>query len=415
MQSAPEQLTLLYTDKRMNDKQHWLVRKFLVYKFLTNLWFLGAVWLYFYRIFITDQQVGVLDGLAFSIGLLAEVPSGALADKFGRDKMVRLGHILAGTGLLIQAAGSNFVPFFVGQAIMMIGVSFVSGADEALFFERLTFKRESAAWRKLLMRGSQIALMGTLGATVVGGWLHTINPRLPWALTGVSFIIAAMLIWPVTDGRPRRARQAFLPEVTDYLEDIKTGFRQFKLPQLRLYIPIILTVQGLFYTAGYGLLRLILLSRFHFSPFWGSVVVASCSLITVGILSYLHKHAEKMSEKHVLTSISLAAAMGLLLSVAPIGHWGYIVILTLYAGEHILSPFMSEVLNYHAPEEQRATVLSIASFFKTLPYVALAPLIGALNTRGQLRYFLLGWTVLICAAVCAYLLLKHKDAHISVD
>ena len=399
----------------MNDEQAWLSRKFLTYKLFTNLWFLSAVWLYFYRLFITDQQVGILDGMAFAIGLLAEIPSGALADRFGRDKMVRLGHILAGTGLLIQAAGSDFLLFFVGQAVMMVGVSFVSGADEALFFERLKFKRESTAWRKLLMRGSQVALLGTLSATILGGWLHTINPRIPWMLTGASFVVAALLVWPVKDRRPRKGRQKVLVEIKDYLVDIKTGFQQFQLPRLRLYVPIILTVQGLFYTAEYGLLLLVLLSQFHFSPFWGSLVVASSGLITVGLLSYLHKHAEKMSEKHVLASISLAAAASLLLSIADIGYWGYIVILALYAGEHILSPFMSEVLNYHAPEKQRATVLSIASFFKTLPYVALAPLIGSLSTHGQLDYFLLGWPILICIAAGAYLLLQRKDARITVQ
>ena len=86
----------------------------MTYRMFTNLWFVGAVWLYFYRLFITDQQVGILDGMAFAIGLLAEVPSGALADKFGRDKMVKLGQILAGSGLLLQASGSSFSVFFIG-------------------------------------------------------------------------------------------------------------------------------------------------------------------------------------------------------------------------------------------------------------------------------------------------------------
>ena len=141
----------------MNSSQKWISRKYLIYKFLTNLWFVGAIWLYFYRLFITDSEVGILDGLAFAIGLIAEVPSGVLADKFGRDKMAKLGQILAGSGLLIQAFGSNLMPFMVGQATMMIGVSFVSGEDEALFFNKLQFK--SLDWRKLVTKGSQIAQM----------------------------------------------------------------------------------------------------------------------------------------------------------------------------------------------------------------------------------------------------------------
>lgn len=398
----------------MTEQQQWLSRKYIAYRTLTSMWFVGAVWLYFYRIFITDQQVGILDGMAFAIGLLAEIPSGALADKFGRHRLVRLGQILAGGGLLIQAFGSSFMPFFVGQAIMMIGVSLVSGADEALFFEKLKFDRKSTNWRKLVTRGSQVALSGTLVATLAGGWLHTINPRIPWILTGLSFIVAALLVWNIKDERPLKARQKFMPELKDYLHDIKTGFAQFRLPKLWLYVPFIITVQGLFYTTGYGLLRLVLLDRFHFDPFWGSVVVASCSIITVGLLAYMHKNADNLSEKKVLVLIGCIASSGLLLSLANIGLWGYIVILALYAGEHILQPFLSEVLNNRAPEQQRATVLSVASFFKSLPYVALAPIIGYLNTNGKLEYFLIIWALLIFAAVALYLFTKKKDTHITL-
>jgi MFS family permease len=399
----------------MSPHQSWLSKKYLLYKLLTNLWFLSAVWLYFYRIFITDQQVGFLDGMAFAIGLIAEVPSGALADKFGRDKMVRLGQILTGSGLLIQAAGSSFMPFFVGQSVMMIGVSFVSGADEALFFERLDFDRASRKWRKLLMRGSQVTLIGTLTATIVGGGLHSVNPRIPWILTGSSFVASALLIWSVKDERKKVSRRGFITELKDYLVDIKIGFAQFRLPKLWIYVPIIITVQGLFYTAGYGLLRLVLLDRFNFSPFLGSIAVASSGLITIGLLSLMHKYAERLSEKKVLIFISLSAAAGLLLSLADIGMGGYIVILTLYAGEHVLSPFMSETINYQAQEKQRATILSVASFLKSLPYVILGPIIGYLNTNGKLNYFLVVWACLIFVAVFIYLTHKKADNKIKLD
>ena len=398
----------------MTNEQGSLAKKYLVYKVFTNLWFVGAVWLYFYRLFITDQQVGVLDGMAFAIGLLAEIPSGALADRFGRDKLARLGQVLAGTGILIQAAGSSFIPIFVGQAVMMIGVSFASGADEALFFDKLRFKKESVHWRKLVTRGLQFALVGTLIATIGGGLLHQLNPRLPWVLNGISFIIAAAVIWSVKDERPKIARQKFKAEVRAYFSDIKVGFSQFTKPKLWIYVPIILTVQGLFYTVGYGLLRLVLLSRFHFSALVGSIVIASSSLITVGVLGLMHKHASSLSEKRVISVIALSAALSLLFSVADIGYLGYVIILALYIGEHALSPFISETLNYHVSEEQRATVLSVASFMKTLPYVLLAPLIGSLNTHGHLEYFLLAWAILITVSVLFYVSLKKRDVKIPV-
>lgn len=398
----------------MTKEQSRLSRRYVIYRTLTSMWFVGAIWLYFYRIFITDQQVGFLDGMAFAIGLVAEVPSGALADKFGRDKIVRIGQILAGCGLLIQAFGNSFAQFFTGQAILMIGLSFVSGADEALFFERLKFDKKSTNWRKLVTRASQIGLIGSFLATVSGGFLHNIEPRLPWILNGLAFIASASLIWTVKDDRPQKARKGFMPEIRDYLLDIRTGFAQFRLPKLWLYLPFILTVQGLFYATGYGLLRLILLDRFHFSPLSGSIVIATSSLITAGFLGYMHKNADSLSEKKVLTIIGLLAGSSLLLSLANIGWWGYIVILFLHAGEHILQPFLSEVLNNQAPEKQRATVLSVASFFKALPYVFLAPIIGYLSANNKMEYFFIAWALLVFGSILLYLSTRKKDAHLRV-
>lgn len=398
----------------MTQNQKWLSRKYLVYKILTNLWFVGAVWLYFYRLFITDQQVGLLDGFAFAIGLVAEVPSGVLADKFGRDKIVRLGQVLAGGGLLIQAFGSSFMPFFVGQAIMMIGVSFVSGADEALFFDKLKFKEGSVDWRKLVMRAGQFALVGTMFALIVGGWLHTVNPRIPWIMTGLAFLVSAALVWPIKETKRVKDKQRLAQELRGNLTSIKNGFLAFGAPKLWLYVPVIITVQGLFYAAGWGLLRLVLLDRFHFSPVLGSIAIATSSLITVGILALMHKYAESLSEKRVFAIISLMAAASLLLAIADIGMWGYFVILALYVGEHVLHPFMSEVINYGTSERERATVLSVASFLRTLPYVALAPIIGHLNTQDKLEYFLVIWAILIGLAITLYLSLKKRDTRISL-
>lgn len=401
-------------DPNMTETQKWLSRKYLLYRVFSNMWFFGTVWLYFYRLFITDQQVGLLDGMAFAIGLVAEVPSGALADKFGRDKMVRLGQACIAGGIAIQALGSSFTPFFIGQAIMMIGFSLISGADDALFFEKLGFARDSTRWRKLVTRGSQAALTATLAATVIGGWLHAINPRLPWLLTSLAFVAATCLIWPVKDTRPKAARSKPAEEIKSYLQDIKTGFAQFRLPQLSPYVPLIVTVQALFYVTGYGLLRIVLLDRFTFSPFGGAVAVAICGVVTVGVLHFVHKYADRLSEKRALMLIALSAAAALLLSLANVGVWGFAVILTLYAGEYVLYTFMSDILNKNAPEKHRATVLSVASFLRMLPYVCLAPLIGFLNTHGQLHYFLIVWTLLICGATALYALAKRRGAEVEV-
>jgi MFS family permease len=397
--------------QELTQNQESISRRYIAYRFLASLYFTTAVWLFFYRIFINDQQIGILDGLSFAIGLLAEVPSGILADRFGRAKMVKFGLCLTALGMFTQAFG-GFVLLFIGQSIMMVGVAFVSGADEALFFEKLKFKTVPVYWRKLVTKGSQASLTAGLLATFFGGWLHMIDPRLPWVLTGTAFVLAAATVWSIKDSQTVKNKKKVGSELREYLSNIASGFKQFTTPKLWLYVPIILVVQGLFYIIDWGLLRVLLLDRFHFDPFLGSVVVSASGIITIILLAVMHKYAESFSEKHVILFVSLIAIVSLLASLFDIGYWGFLVILALYAGDHILHPFMSEVINVHAEEQERATVLSVASFLQTLPYIFLVPVIGYLSNRGSLDYFLVVWSVIIVSAVTFYLLLKKSDSRI---
>ena len=102
-------------------------------------------------------------------------------------------------------------------------------------------------------------------ANIGGGFFHIINSRIPWILTGLAFLSSAVIIWPIKENRAERKKQTVLEETKQYLSDIVTGFAQFRLPKLWIYVPLIITVQGLFYTVGWGLLRLLLIYRFNFS------------------------------------------------------------------------------------------------------------------------------------------------------
>lgn len=361
-----------------------------------------------------DAEVGTLDAIAFFIGLLVEIPSGALADKFGRARVMKIGIVMTAIGIATQAVGGFWV-ILAFQIGVTAGQSLISGADEALFYEKLKFKDTSHKWRNLMMRGGQVALVASLLANVIGGLIYTFDVHLVWILNGLAFLIAAIVVWGIKDEPIKRTKQTIRENLKGYFTNIATGFREFKKPQLRLYIPLIITVQGLFYACGWGLLRLVLISRFDFSPFWGSIVISSCGIISILVLHLMHKKSEKLREKRVLTLITFAAIFGLLFAVFNVGWWGYIVILLFYVGEHTIHPFLSEILNKNAKPEQRSTILSVASFLKVLPYVALAPIIGFLNGNNSLEIFLIIWAALSAVAWAYYIITKKRDTLIKAN
>jgi hypothetical protein len=173
---------------------------------------------------------------------------------------------------------------------------------------------------------------------------------------------------------------------------------------------MILAVQGILYVFNWGLLKIILLDRFHFSEEFGGMVLGVGCAVVVLVLHLMHRFAEKISEKLMLTILSFLVAGVLVLSTFNIHLLGILVILILYIGDGVMYPFVSEIINRHAPPDQRATAISVASFLRALPYVALAPLIGLLNMQGHLGAFLGIWAVLIILAWLIYFV--HKRVYL---
>lgn len=386
----------------MTHEQKVLSRRYIAYQAFRSMYFIGVSWFFFYRLFMSDQQIGLLDGIAFVIGILAEIPSGALADLVGRARIVRLGMLLMAAGFLVQGLSSSFTPILIGQIIFLFGIAFTSGADDALFFDKLKFDRDSHEWRRLVMRGTQVSRATALIALVVGGALYSVDYRLAWHLNVVAFCLAAVALWGIRDQRVKRAKVSLGKAVTNYFGVITQGYREFTKPELLPYLPLIFSLQGLFYTFGFGLLRPALIDRFTFDAFWGSVIVASSNIVTVVALHYLMRNNQHIAEKKFLTALAGLAVAALVATIFPVGKVGLLIVIYLHVAEHILYPFMSEILNKHTAEAQRATVLSFASLLKSLPYAVLAPLIGWLNGIGHLEYYLVVWAVFVVLSAWFY-------------
>lgn len=287
----------------------------------------------------------------------------------------------------------------------MIGSSLISGADDAFFFAKLNFDSSSTHWRKLSIKSGQVLLIAQVTATIIGSAIYTFDPRLPWLLSSGAFLGAAYLVWSVEgeEGHePIRDNRPFSPQLAAYLRTLKSGFSHFYRPALRRFVPLILTVGGIFYASEWGLLKLVLLDRFGFSPFIGGLVVAVSSFSTIALLEIVHRIDRLISPRTIFITGTLVTVVALICAIVPLGNWGLFVIIALASG-HLMHPYLSEEIHRATDDSARATVVSVGSFLRTLPYIGLAPLIGALNNAGALPIFLVGWSGLTLAALLYFL------------
>ena len=74
----------------------------------------------------------VLLGTALEVAVLVfEVPTGVLADTYGRRRSVITGFLLMGSGFALEGAIPTFAAVLAAQAVWGVGYTFISGALEA--------------------------------------------------------------------------------------------------------------------------------------------------------------------------------------------------------------------------------------------------------------------------------------------
>src|SRR3712207_4273351 len=86
---------------------------------------------------LSDLQISVLFALWSAVGILTEVPSGALADRFSRRSCLVAGDLLKAAGFAAWVLLPGFTGFAAGFVLWGIGASLASGAQEALLYDGL--------------------------------------------------------------------------------------------------------------------------------------------------------------------------------------------------------------------------------------------------------------------------------------
>ena len=84
---------------------------------------------------LEQTEIYLLESALAAGILLFEIPSGYLADKFGRRNSILVGSILATIGYSIYSFGYSFETFLVANFLLGVGNSCISGADSALAYE----------------------------------------------------------------------------------------------------------------------------------------------------------------------------------------------------------------------------------------------------------------------------------------
>ena len=303
----------------------------------------------------------------------AEFPSGYLADRVGHRTALLVGAALWAVAWVLYARATAIADVVVAEVVLGTGLAFASGADAALLYRALALRGAQDDYLRWEGR-TRAAMQGAESASsAIGGVLYGVAPRLPFWLqvpVGLASVACAGAMREPPRA-PQAARRAHLRAALHLVRH--TLWRH---PRLRsavalhvaLSLPSFLMV---WLVQAYMRDRGIPLA--WFGPIWAA---ANAWLAVVSLLSA--RVAATLGRRRTLLGCCLLAGAGYALMAATHAAWGVVFYLCLMTLRGLQGPILTATLQRDAPDEDRASVLSLATLCFRSAVVVLGPAVGRL-------------------------------------
>jgi MFS family permease len=321
---------------------------------------------------VTLTQVGVLEGVAWLLTALLEVPTGAVADRWGRKASVAMGCALYAVAMFLILAEALSPAFLLGYALWNSSMAFVSGADVALLYDTLKAegREDQAAKQSGRYAAIQQASQGV--AAVVGAAIATIDITLCFTICGVAAVVAAGLALTVKE--PPHVDEDGVGRL-GYWKNLQTAVGiAARRPVVRALLLLHATVLTLPLVVYYVLLQPYAIGVGLPIATLG-IVVAGVQLTSV-VASWLAHRATRYLALTTIVAIGVAvlvvaqAMLGALPSIPSIS-----LVLLVALVPALLGPLLLARLNDLIPSAQRATILSLSALMFELGLAVAMPLL----------------------------------------
>lgn len=351
----------------------WL---FYIFSFLSNALFWSAVLIPFLKGWggLSQTKIQILQSWFMLSMFLMEVPTGMIADIFGKKISLILGALMPIFGNLVYTSSPNsFYIYFLGEFLFGLGYAFRSGADSAFIYELLREEGNIKEAKKIFRRIESLKLAGILVGALLGSWLTIyFSPRDVIFLTTIPMILclgASLFL-----SEPKKQETG---EVSRWTNIFREGSRDIlKNSKLRIlgidaiYLPSMAYFVMWLYQPKLELIGVPML----FFGIFHAVLGLSQIFVLQGNAMF-----EKMlgGEKSYLTKTVIFVIVGFL-AVAVFHHWSAVLFFILFTGGFGLTRrvvLLAEI-NKHIDSSRRATTNSFVNMMREMFIVVLNPIIG---------------------------------------
>lgn len=349
------------------------------YKFFSGFVMLGAVLIPFFTEWggINLFQVQILQSVFVFAVFAFEVPTGTVADTYGKKVSIVAGCIIMALGASLYGSIPNFWVFVAGEVIIAFGLALVSGADQALLYDVLRLHGKESQVKQYFGYFYTAFLVGLLISGPIGSlvavYLGLNAPMLSLVITALAM---ACFILLVKEPKGEIAQQV---ADTRYLEKLRHGTKYVINHKLVLRYGVNAIIVA---AAGYFVIWLYqsMLLDINVPIAYYGFIHAALSIFQIVISSnFIRLERLVGGESNYLLISALLVALGYGIVFFMQNMVGVFIYLALAGGIGLTRiEYVKAHIQPMIESDTRATVLSTLSMFQRLFQAFLNPLVGYL-------------------------------------
>jgi MFS family permease len=295
--------------------------------------------------------------------LLLEVPTGAIADTWGRKRSTQIGLLFFAASYSVYFFADTFWLYILAEVIAAFGASCISGALEAWYVDGQKAFSEAEHFDQVFAKEFKLKQLAIITGVVIGSKIGTVNIAYPWLLgtaTALSALLAVTII--VKEERiaqvGKRISFSLAPMIKTMRDSIRYSLKNREIIRL----------QTLGFVFGASVMALNMQWPVVFQSYGYDVGSLGWLFAAVALMLALGGHIAPYFKRRYSQEVrALIFSQGLtVLGIIVAGLLiGPMVTLSFFLlqqiGRGMMRPIYQDLLNKSIEHDNRATVLSFAS------------------------------------------------------
>ena len=317
-------------------------------------------------------EIGLAESIFHVASMLFEVPSGAIADVFGRKKVMVAARIMSVISGIIMILSNSFWILALAMIPSALSFNLASGTREALAYDSLKEADIESEYDRFASVDMVIYKIASSLATLLAGVALMLGYKRAYGLDvlmGLLCIVIALSLKEVETELSKEVsiKKRFIEVTKESAAFIKDNKKARQIIILNAFVGASATLIPFFLQAK---LPIVGLSKLMLGP----------ALFIMGMGAALGAYAAKIVSGRRFSAAVAIGVAGVLVAIATMFTGNSLLMIvggTIGAfSDSLLCVRSDVVLNTMIPSEQRATLISINSFSFSIVMIALSPAFG---------------------------------------